>query len=102
MGHDDKFLFNRINDLIIKTILSVEHVVKNAVDMFCPFKNCCFEVFGFDVLIDQDLKPWLLETNLSPALSCDSPLDLKIKANLISDLFSLAGLVKMDQRNLSD
>ena len=64
--------------------------------MFLPFKNQCFELFGFDVLIDNDLKPWLLEVNLSPALSCDSPLDQKVKSNCISDLISLAGIVKMD------
>lgn len=75
MGHDDKLLFKQIDDIIIKTIISVEHIVHNATEMFLPFKNQCFELFGFDVLIDADLKPWLLEVNLSPAMSCDSPLD---------------------------
>ena len=102
MGHDDKFLFCQIEDLIIKTVLSIDHVVNNAVDMFLPFKNQCFELFGFDVLIDADLKPWLLEVNLSPALSCDSPLDQKVKSNCIADLLSLAGIVKVDQRHQSD
>ncbi len=39
---------------------------------------------------------WLLEVNLSPSLNCDSPLDLKIKSNLISDLFTLIGIVPND------
>lgn len=42
-------------------------------------KGNCFEMLGFDVMIDTDLKPWLLEVNLSPSLACDSPIDLKIK-----------------------
>lgn len=68
-----------------------------------PFKNNnCFELFGFDVLIDTDMEPWLLEVNLTPALSCDSPLDQKVKANCVSDLLSLAGVVKMEQRNSGD
>jgi hypothetical protein len=53
MGHDDVTLFKKIDDLMIKTIISIEHVINNACDMFVPFKNTnCFELFGFDVLID--------------------------------------------------
>lgn len=103
MGVDDQLVFSKIEDIIIKTIISVEHIINNATDMFVPYKSVnCFEMFGFDILIDQDLKPWLLEVNLTPALSCDSPLDQKVKSNCVADLLSLAGVVKMDQRNTAD
>ena len=39
-------------------------------------------------------RPWLLEVNLSPSLAFDSPLDLKIKGNLIKDTLNLVGLKK--------
>ncbi|XP_051052321.1 tubulin polyglutamylase TTLL5 isoform X4 [Phodopus roborovskii] len=54
------------------------------------------ELYGFDVLIDNTLKPWLLEVNLSPSLACDAPLDLKIKASMISDMFTVVGFVCQD------
>ena len=99
MGHDDELLFKKMEDCIIKTIISVEPVINNATDMFCPAKsNNCFELFGFDILIDSKLEPWLLEVNLTPALSCDSPLDQKIKSNVIADLLSLAGVQTMTSR----
>jgi hypothetical protein len=61
----------------------------------------CFEILGFDVLIDSDLKPWLLEVNLSPSFASDSPLDLSIKSNLITDTFNLIGVKRFDRKKES-
>jgi tubulin polyglutamylase TTLL5 len=74
-GLDVPNVKRQIDDIIIKTILSMENSVNQACEMYVPFKNNCFQVFGFDVLIDNDMKVWLIEVNLSPSLSCDSPLD---------------------------
>lgn len=54
------------------------------------------ELFGFDILIDDTLKPWLLEVNLTPSLGCDSPLDVRLKSALISDLLTLVGIPAVD------
>uniref|UniRef100_A0A4W4GYF6 Tubulin--tyrosine ligase-like protein 5 n=1 Tax=Electrophorus electricus TaxID=8005 RepID=A0A4W4GYF6_ELEEL len=90
-GKDTTLLMGQIEDLIIKAVLSAEMQIATACKMFVPHRNNCFELYGFDVLIDSNLKPWLLEVNLSPSLACDAPLDLKIKASMISDMFSLVG-----------
>lgn len=47
------------------------------------FGSNCFEILGFDVMIDRKFKPWLIEVNHSPSFTCDTPLDLRIKENLI-------------------
>uniref|UniRef100_A0A1A7YVK7 Tubulin--tyrosine ligase-like protein 5 n=1 Tax=Iconisemion striatum TaxID=60296 RepID=A0A1A7YVK7_9TELE len=95
-GKDTTLLMRQVEDLIIKAVLSAELQIAAACKMFVPHKTNCFELYGFDVLIDSDLKPWLLEVNLSPSLSCDAPLDLKIKASMIADMFSLVGFVCQD------
>ena len=43
-------------------------------------------------MIDKDLNPWLLEVNLNPSLSCDSPLDTRIKSVVLSDLLNIANI----------
>lgn len=83
---------------MIKSIISIENQVFSALEMSVPYRDNCFEVLGFDILVDEELKPWLVEINLSPSLNTDSPLDLKIKGNMIADLFTLAGVVPLDQR----
>jgi tubulin polyglutamylase TTLL4 len=55
-------------------------------------KDVCFEIYGFDILLDHKLKPWLLEVNISPSLSSSSPLDKKIKTMLICDSLNLVGV----------
>uniref|UniRef100_A0A8C2Q0P1 Tubulin--tyrosine ligase-like protein 5 n=1 Tax=Cyprinus carpio TaxID=7962 RepID=A0A8C2Q0P1_CYPCA len=95
-GKDTTLLMGQIEDLIVKALLSAEIHIATACKMFVPHRCNCFELYGFDVLIDSNLKPWLLEVNLSPSLACDAPLDLKIKASMISDMFSLVGFVCQD------
>ncbi|XP_041668190.1 tubulin polyglutamylase TTLL5 isoform X2 [Cheilinus undulatus] len=95
-GKDTTLLMKQVEDLIIKAVLSAELQIATACKMFVPHKTNCFELYGFDVLIDSSLKPWLLEVNLSPSLACDAPLDLKIKASMIADMFSLVGFVCQD------
>ena len=78
-----------------------ENFIQNAMKKNGTHRTNCFEILGFDVLIDSDLKPWLLEVNLSPSLACDSPLDLSIKSNLVCDAFNLAGIKKFDRKKES-
>ncbi|XP_068948016.1 tubulin polyglutamylase TTLL5 isoform X4 [Petaurus breviceps papuanus] len=100
-GKDTTALMAHVEDLIIKTIISAELAIATACKAFVPHRSSCFELYGFDVLIDSTLKPWLLEVNLSPSLACDAPLDLKIKASMISDMFTVVGFVCQDSSQRS-
>lgn len=64
----------------------------------------CFHVLGFDILLDADCKPWLLEINANPSLNIEhevlgrdgkpiveeSPLDEYVKAQVVEDAIALA------------
>ncbi|EDO40146.1 predicted protein, partial [Nematostella vectensis] len=95
-GIDTTALMMRIEDVVVKTIIAGELPIASACKMFMPHPGNCFEIYGFDILIDENLRPWLLEVNLSPSLACDSPLDLKIKSHLVTDMFNLIGFVAHD------
>lgn len=44
------------------------------------------------MLLDNQLEPWLLEVNQSPSFKTDSPLDSKVKGDLIRDTIKLLNL----------
>lgn len=48
-----------------------------------------FELYGFDVLIDSNLKPWLIEVNASPSLSATTVSDRLLKATVINDVLNI-------------
>ena len=99
-GVDIQLLKLKIADLIIKTLISVQPDLLHNYRMCQPNDrtyNMCFEILGFDVLIDDTLKPWLLEVNLSCSLAAESPLDLKVKSRMLSQLLTLASLTPYDR-----
>lgn len=49
----------------------------------------CFEMYGFDLMIDDTLKPWLLEVNGSPALTFTTENDRLLKYTLINDTLDI-------------
>ncbi|KAK7605541.1 hypothetical protein V9T40_007399 [Parthenolecanium corni] len=95
-NHDTGLLMRRIEEMIVKAILATAPPIVTACRLFVPYVENCFELYGFDVLVDFDLKPWLLEVNLSPSLGCDSPLDTRLKSAMLSDLLTLIGIPAVD------
>ena len=55
---------------------------------FMNVKNC-FEIFGYDFILDQNYKPYLLEVNSNPGLEISSPLINQLLPRMIDDAFKL-------------
>lgn len=60
------------NDLVPKLKECILHSLRSVQDRVVQ-RSSCFEVYGFDFLLGEDLKPWLLEVNLSPACESRTP-----------------------------
>lgn len=74
-------LFDRIPFIIIHSLKAVSSAFVNSPN--------CFQLFGYDVIVDADLKPWLIEVNASPSLKCTTECDQKLKVKLIDDTISI-------------
>eukprot|EP00743_Colponemidia_sp_Colp-15_P005121 GILK01005511.1.p1 GENE.GILK01005511.1~~GILK01005511.1.p1 ORF type:complete len:679 (+),score=93.09 GILK01005511.1:60-2039(+) len=96
MNVDVDTLKLKIEDLIIMTVGSIQRRVTDALDKTNSHGKC-FELYGFDVLLSSSLRPWLMEVNLTPSLLCDAPIDVRIKADVVSDVFNLVQIPKSTQ-----
>eukprot|EP00826_Nyctotherus_ovalis_P050339 TRINITY_DN6157_c0_g1_i3.p1 TRINITY_DN6157_c0_g1~~TRINITY_DN6157_c0_g1_i3.p1 ORF type:complete len:661 (+),score=157.83 TRINITY_DN6157_c0_g1_i3:40-1983(+) len=95
-GGDAEKTKNRIKSCIVKTLCAVQPLLKHSYRSFQAgdnSNNMCFEILGFDILLDYKLKPWLLEVNHSPSFSTDTPFDHETKKELITDTLNI---VKLD------
>ena len=60
--------------------------------------GACWEILGCDIMFDSALRPWLIEVNHSPSLTCDASLDRRIKARLVRETLSMANVKASDRR----
>lgn len=83
-------IWNEIEDIVIKTIITVQPQLQH-IYRSCQTKepDCCFELLGFDVMLDQKLKPWMLEVNHTPSFGIDTPIDKEIKTALLTNVLEI-------------
>ncbi|XP_075685239.1 tubulin monoglutamylase TTLL4 [Rhinoderma darwinii] len=92
-GFSSDQIWEKIKEMVIKTVIASEPYVNSLMKMYVQNPYSCHELFGFDIMLDENLKPWVLEVNISPSLHSNSPLDVKIKGQMIRDLLNLAGFL---------
>ena len=52
-------------------------------------KKYCFEIFGYDFIIDEKFQPYLLEINTNPGLEISSPLIEELLPRMVDDALKL-------------
>ncbi|KAL4635805.1 tubulin polyglutamylase TTLL4-like [Arapaima gigas] len=92
-GVNTTLLWEKIKDIAIKTIIASDPYVNMLLKMHVRSPYSCHELFGFDIMLDENLKPWVLEVNISPSLHSSTALDVAIKSQMIRDVLNLAGFV---------
>ena len=102
IGVNTEELFGKIHDIIIKTIISAESSMLSSLNRIPEHRGNCYELYGFDILIDSNLKPWIMEVNVCPSLNLCSPLDKKIKVSLMCDIMNLLGYQPYDKKKFED
>ena len=77
-------MFRQMDEIFVKSLQSVQKIIIN--------DKHCFELYGYDILLDAQLKPWLIEINASPALTASSQDDFELKYRLLDDMLTIVDM----------
>ena len=55
----------------------------------------CFELYGYDLIIDAELRPWLLEVNASPSLTANTNEDYLMKTEMLHGMLDVIDMDKV-------
>ena len=85
-------IWDGVKDIAVKTLLAIQPNLIHYYKLSHPEDKkhgMCFEVLGFDILLDHKMKLWLLEVNHAPSFNMDTVVDKYVKSKLIRDTFTL-------------
>lgn len=85
-------IWTQVGEIVVKSLLACQHEVSHHPN--------AFELFGYDVMIDSDLRCWLIEVNSSPSLERSNILDDLVKQQLVDDIIDLVSPVNFDRARL--
>ncbi|KAJ3581703.1 hypothetical protein NHX12_016358, partial [Muraenolepis orangiensis] len=77
-------LFKEMDNILVRCLQSVQNVIIN--------DKHCFELYGYDILLDDSLKLWLIEVNASPSLAASSQQDYDMKCGLLEDTLHIVDM----------
>eukprot|EP01052_Picozoa_sp_SAG31_P024950 SAG31_NODE_2158_length_6304_cov_2.589525_2_plen_704_part_00 len=95
-GVDDDAVWESMKDCCVRTILACEDRMYS-MGKQAAYPTSCYEVWGFDLMLDDTLTPWVIEVNTSPSLAISGGVDKKIKQQLLIDLLNVVGFVPVDR-----
>jgi tubulin polyglutamylase TTLL6/13 len=91
-GIDIEALWERIDKVIVLSVLAAHKFLVNGEEWQCPKRvySRCFQVLGFDILIDEEINPYVLEVNYRPSLDYYRGPERRMKVNMLSEAIRIA------------
>lgn len=82
-GNDpwEESIFKRIKKIVQESLASAGRLGMR--------RTNTFELFGYDFMIDEELRPWLLEVNSSPAMDYSTPVTTLLVKQVLHDVIKV-------------
>ena len=95
-------LYSEVGDIFIKMMITVrEKIIDNIEKTNLQYSNF-YHLIGFDIILDENLKPYLLETNRRCGFRNDNDAEKYYTYNIIADTLNIIGLRPKDLNFVSE
>ncbi|KWX12712.1 Tubulin tyrosine ligase [Giardia duodenalis assemblage B] len=97
-------IYSSICDLVIKTLIACEpnfYILGHKAKTASTYPRISFGIYGFDIMLQSNGKPILIEVNSSPATATSTQLDASVKYPMIAEALNTIG-IPVEKRNELD
>ena len=85
-------IFSEVGDIFIKMMITVREKIINYIEKTKLQCSNFYHLIGFDIILDENLKPYLLETNRRCAFRNDNDAEKYFTYNIVVDTLNIVGL----------
>ena len=89
----------KIKDIIIKSIISLYRILIENIEKHNLSDQNSYNYLGYDILITDKLKPFLIEINDNPTMEIFNEMDKHNKYNLFVDTLNLVGITPYSKKS---
>jgi hypothetical protein len=90
---DYNLIWHKIRDIVIKTVISGHPYLVGKLNEFKLNDTSFFNLYGYDIILDDKYEPHLLEVNKRPDMFIYDKMDKIVKENLFVDTLNIVGIV---------
>ena len=101
-------IFTEVGDIFIKMMITVREKIINYIKINDLEYSNFYHLIGFDIILDENLKPYLLETNRRCGFRDDNDAEKFFTYNIVADTLNIIGIrskklnVVNEQKNKED
>ena len=86
-------IWKKIKDIAIKTVIAGHKNLVEKLDEFYLNDQSFFNLYGYDIIIDDKYEPYLLEVNRRPDMYIFDKMDKIVKEKIFVDTLNIVGIV---------
>ena len=97
LGIDIDHLMEELTRVLICTVIAGMNAIRKNHEASIPQRHTSYELYGIDIMLDEQMVPHLIEINISPSMSgLDSKMDYQMKFPIMVDLLRMARIIDCD------